>query len=244
MSLSEFLTIYLAIGAPFGVYYFLKERGETVSLTLILKSVGAALIWFLFAPQLFKERLLKVQIAPPKAALEFFPQERLETISQNLQNAFAEFSKNEISTSYFEFRETLERYIGLTLAVQNSSLNGAIAEHELAVFRLARREKRDLQIAGKIIHRKNYLRLQQHLAIARRDFLGIYHFFNENFATQKNVENIAWQQYQIESRRLAELLKDAEVKQVLQESGQTFSLEQTPVFDLNKAHKQNLWKTV
>lgn len=242
MTFTEFLTIYLAIGAPFGAYYFLKKRLKDPNLFLILKSVAVTLIWFVFAARLIKYHLLLIQNTQSNANLDFLRGSKIEAASQNLQKAYAKLPSCKASISFFEFRETLERYIGLTLAVQSSSLSSPAPEHELEIFRIAGFEKGDLQLAGKLFHRKNYSRLHHHQERARRDFLAIYQLLKENLGTELNSKPGAWQEYQTEALCLSELLVDIEAIRILQKSNQLPFAQQSPITESNGDQEQDLWK--
>ncbi len=242
MTFTEFLTIYLAIGAPFGVYHFFLKRPQTTNSIVILKSVAVVFVWFLFAARLIKQRLLKIRFAHLNS--NFDRDRNVEIISQNLQNAFVHFLKDETPISFFEFRETLDRYIGLSLAVKTSAPDSSVPNHELEIFRVANFEKSDLQLAGKIFHRKNYLRLQHHQEQASRDFLQIHRLLKENFKAETDGKLEAWQQYQTEALRLSEWLEDWDVSSVLRKSCQTFSGQQSSVSGFDNYQERDLWKTI
>lgn len=242
MTFTEFLTIYLAVGAPFGVYYFFLKRHQTINSIVILKSIVVAFVWFTFAARLVNQSLPKIRFAPLN--LNYDRDRNIEAVSQNLQNTFAEHLKSQTSVSFFEFRETLDRYIGLSLAVQSSAPDSSIPNHELEIFRAANFEKRDLHLAGKIFHRKNYLRLQRHQERARVDFLIVHEHLKEAFRAETNGKLNAWQQYQTQVLRLFELLENEKISFALQKSCQTFSSQLSSVSDFSDYQERELWKTI
>ncbi|MEP6923539.1 MAG: hypothetical protein ABI954_03660 [Pyrinomonadaceae bacterium] len=242
MTFTEFITVYLAIGAPFGVHYFLKQGGKRLNLALFFKSIGATLCWFLFAASFVKSRLISPEHTLLGENSDFLHYSEIKIVSQNLQKAFANFSSNDQTLSFFEFREMLERFIGLTLALQDSSVTAVVPEHELEIFHIAGYQKGDLQLAGKILHRKNYLRLQSHQLFARHEFLQLCQSLKEKTFVEINDKLDVWQQYQSEAMRLSELLGDSEAFQVFRKQRETLLLVQPPIFGTSGKQEQDLWK--
>ncbi len=213
MTFTEFFTTYLAIGAPFGAYYFFKHRNRLSSIKLILKSIAAVLLWIIFAARLLAQRDVSTKASLLKARWERTAAGKIEKASQNVLNSFAEISNKTGTVTYFEFKETLERFIGLTLASQQSSANSPAASHESEIFRIVGHQPRALRLAERISHRKNYVRLQLHQSFAREDFLRVCLVLNEMTSTKSSEELKNWQSYQTEVTRLLDLLKDEKASQ-------------------------------
>jgi hypothetical protein len=171
MTYAEFFTIYLAIGAPFGVYFFLLNRSSGSNSNLYLKTILATLFWIFFAFSLVFSRFTKNSVLI--STTDFKRELSAEHAAQRLLSAFAKNSLTKVTVTFFEFRELLERYIGLTLAIQNSEIDSPPTQQETEIFRITGREKKDLQLGGRCLHRRNFLRLKTHQIRVKDDFLRI-----------------------------------------------------------------------
>jgi hypothetical protein len=178
MRLSETITIYLAAGAPFAVSYFLHARAGTDRAHLLLKTFAAGLLWPLAA--------LRILLAPPtsKAASENIShrrEEKIEEAKRRLLAALHAVSEmvacapvcacENLERAACVLRDSVERYVGLAHAAEESELDAEPNESELELFRLAGRRGDDLLLAGRCAHRRNVLRLREHRTRARTDFL-------------------------------------------------------------------------
>jgi hypothetical protein len=167
MNLSEFIIIYLACGAPFGVHYFLQNRRETDFNTIVLKSFLTVFVWIPYALQLFHSRITKELINKDfekNFAADAARRNKLDEIQKNIWQIA---SKNNCAVSLFEFREIFERYVGLTLAMKET-----VAEtFENELFTVAKHP--DKNLGAKCLHRRNRSRLDFHQTLASRDFLKL-----------------------------------------------------------------------
>lgn len=68
-------------------------------------------------------------------------------------------------------RESVEKYVGLTLGSREASADAPPSESEMELSRLAGRTGDDLLLAGRCIHRRNVTRLLAHRERARADLL-------------------------------------------------------------------------
>lgn len=187
MRLSETITIYLAVGAPFGVNYFQREHeGQNQNRARsLLKATGACLLWPLIAAAVFLSR--RSSDAPTASssleeagAIDEHTSQRILAARQQLFDALngvrelAEktVSKNEeLEQSLRGVREGVEKYAGLTLALAEMSLDDSPASREMELCRIAGREGDDLLLAGRCIHRRNVTRLSAHQARSRIELL-------------------------------------------------------------------------
>jgi hypothetical protein len=240
MTFIEFFTTYLAVGAPFGVYYFLKHRRKLFGIALLAKSIATALLWFLFAVRLLRQWSFSSNSVLRRSNRSFSLENKIEGASQNVLNIFAAISREAPTPSFFEFRETLERYVGLTLAAEHSSVTAPVAKREIEIFRVVGYEPRALQLAGKIIHRTNYLRLKSHQSLARHDFLQVCRSLKGRFLNQSNSKLEIWQQYQTEVMRLFDLLGDLEAMQTLLNWCE-ISLIEPAQFNNNNKQDRDVW---
>jgi hypothetical protein len=242
MTFIEILIIYLAIGAPFGVYYFLKHRELFSRPQLLAKTLLAALFWVYYAGQLVSAKLRSLKDTQNGADSDVSREKEIEAASQSLLNAFSKLADDGKPT-FFEYREILERYIGLTLAVQNSSADSPVQAHETEVFRVVGHEKSELQLAGRIMHRKNFLRLQAHERAARHDFLQVAAQIYEKKSFPSinlNGKLEAWHSYQRSILLLAELLEDAEAAKALKRLADSAKT----VEEKNGKREKAIWKTL
>jgi hypothetical protein len=185
MRLSETITIYLAVGAPFGVNYFQREhRGRNQNRARsLLKATGAGLLWPLIAAAAFLSRRSFAAPAPPsleEGAIDERTSHRILIARQQLLDALdrvrelAEKTVNkndELEQSMRGVREGVEKYVGLTLALAEVSLDDSPASREMELCRIAGREGEDLLLAGRCIHRRNVTRLIAHQARSRVELL-------------------------------------------------------------------------
>lgn len=244
MTFTELFIIYLTIGAPFGVYFFLKQRERLFGVDLFVKSIFAALFWFYYALQMLISQVSLLKNTGGDSFSDSSREKEIDAVSQKIQAAFAKLSETGEKPSFFEFRELIERYTGLTLAVQGSAVDSPATAHETEIFRIAGFEKKELQLAGRIQHRKNFLRLQAHERAARFEFLKVCEKFNEkNSSPDANLNGKleAWQEYQTNVLLLAELLEDAEALRTMR---RMFNAGKAATVEANGKREKSLWKTL
>ncbi|MGI8656598.1 MAG: hypothetical protein ACR2LC_15445 [Pyrinomonadaceae bacterium] len=185
MHLSEILIIYMAIAAPHGVAFFL-QAGSAQSLTRRLIGVSGAtllwpLVWLRRARKGIGRRFVFQDEDHSTNEADFAEMESatfagIESASRELLAAFADADESlrsiKVSTSElaaYEFRELLEKYVGLTRIAAANSVSPSAREMETA--RLGGRRGDDLFLAGLCTHRRNNARLADHLNIARARLL-------------------------------------------------------------------------
>ena len=242
MTLTEFLTTYLAIGAPFGVYYFFTHFGKLSRTALLTNSIGVVLLWFWFAARLLKQRAIFLRNSSLKAPWNLSRKGKIEETTQNVLDSFIKFSTRTGAPTYFEFRETLERFVGLTLASQQSSVNSPAASHESEIFRIVGHHPRALRLAENISHRKNYLRLQTHQALARQDFLRVCRDLQEKVSADESGDKVKiWQSYQSEVARLLNLLKDENAVQSFANLSESLEMMPDVITTGETPEERELW---
>ncbi|MDT5060246.1 MAG: hypothetical protein QOH63_705 [Acidobacteriota bacterium] len=184
MLLSQTITIYLAVGASFGVNNFLRKRNDQGFAETLLRVARATILWpfmatrILAAHQKFDAsdaaRASGVGVNPPSAdKVEQARRRLLESlygISELEQKASGRESQ-EIEQASRAFRECVEKYSGLTLAAAEIDLDAPPSEREMELYRIAGRKGDDLLTAGRCIQRSNAARLTAHQARARIEFL-------------------------------------------------------------------------
>ena len=203
MTLLEITIIYLAVGAPFGAVYYVQHRKRFAANKLWLGAVGACLLWIFYAAFLLRRNINLGKSENRRVAQPQIEKE-VERTMQNLLTANGELSAQISSQSFFEFRETLERYAGLTLAVNNSAADSAASERETEIFLVAKRPKKHSQLGARLVQRRNFKRLQTHQICARLDLVQ----FVERLAETRN--QLSLREFRQELLKLASILGDAE----------------------------------
>ncbi len=205
MNLVDFIIIYLACGAPFGVYYFLQSRNETETPAIWLKILLTFFFWipfaFLFVRQFLvsnKNLQSNYYLTP---AFEAKDEGNIYLIQKEIEKKFSESC---LDFPLFEFRETLERYVGLTLANQETFTK--VSEREKEIFRIA--ENSNVELAADCLHRRNRKLLAFHQTEARQDFLQLIRKLSGSMTDKKNLENLATE--------FVRLLKDKQAQNSLE----------------------------
>jgi hypothetical protein len=230
MNLRDLLIIYLACGAPFGVYYYLQNRNRTETKFLWLKSLLRFVVWIPFALQMVARTSLLTNLynngfdksseSDAKRELE------IEEIKKYFENIF---SPETLSFSIYEFREIFDRYVGLSLEVQAE--NDEISPAESEIFRITNHGNKKL--AEICLNRRNRKRFTFHQKLARRDFFEILHKFVEKSAEPQNIF--------AHSAKLTALLKDFEAQKIIEnlskESLQTIAQQNVRITG------EELWKS-
>jgi hypothetical protein len=184
MRLSEIITVYLAAGAPFSAQHFLKQgRGANRAL-MLLKATGIMLIWPLSLSINLLARLRSAR--PSEVSIDDAAMERtLERAGQakdrllsglyRIQELAREASNAQASEGLEQetraARESIEKYVGLTLAASMVDFNGPPDKREMELCRIAGRSGEDLLLAGRCIHRRNSAQLITHQARSRTELL-------------------------------------------------------------------------
>jgi hypothetical protein len=201
MNRIDFLIVYFSCGAPFAVYYFLQNKTGSKTFIFWLSNALVWMFWMLFALfLLFKNRgvlsdlnfLNTSSVVSEKQRNIYLSQKQIEKILLD----------SELEISIFDFRETAERYAGLTMAAQNEPDKDWGKE----LFRAASIEKHEL---GKIcLQRRNRKRLAFHQIEARRDFLQIIKQLSDSISDMKMLER--------SSLEMIGLLNDSAARETLE----------------------------
>jgi hypothetical protein len=183
MRLSETITIYLAAGASFGVYHYHCDQTTGRPLHSLLQALHTAILWPLAAIKILVSRQAMGKGKPVDQA-EQAQRGFIEKIGQAHRDLLASLFKiielaqgsNALERARLErascsVREVVEKYIGLTIAAAESSVDAPASEREMELCRVAGRRGEDLLLAGRCIHRRNIARLITHQARARTELL-------------------------------------------------------------------------
>jgi hypothetical protein len=201
INISDLLIIYLACGAPCGVYFFLQNRKKLSSKKLWLKSFLTVFVWIPYAFNLLHDFATNKSRA---SQLNEF--QSLNKRISKIQKLLLELNFDSSSKmSLFEFREVLERYAGLTMAVNFADMSPNQAEKE--VFRVAMRQ--NIALGANCLHRRNRQRLLFHQTLARRDFLQILAELKLFVSEKEKLRDLAIE--------FVEMLKDFQAQESLVE---------------------------
>ncbi|MGI8640954.1 MAG: hypothetical protein ACR2MG_13540 [Pyrinomonadaceae bacterium] len=221
MNQTDLLIIYLACGAPFGVYYFLQNRRRKNTSLFWLETIFTFVVWLPFAVRLFRKKVTFNR----SQSLLINKEKNLYSIQKQIEIILLETN---LQISIYNFREIFERYIGLTLA--NSGENKNIIEAEKEIFRVSKNS--NIELAAICYHRRNRKRLSFHHTLARQDFLNIIAKLAEFTSAQNRLGSLAIE--------FVITLKDTEARKTLEimfaETSQTD--KQFAVKNLEK----DLWK--
>ena len=150
MSLTDLIIVYLACGAPFGVYYFTTFVGKG-------NVFGRAFAAFFFWPVLALKLLIEKAAADPRHNDLELTRIRLRMESDAFLGA--------AGTDLFEYRRSFNRYAGLAL----TKAGGSGGVHEL--FPAIGHPNSEL--ASACISRRSQRKIHIHLEQARHEFITL-----------------------------------------------------------------------
>lgn len=205
MNLRDLLIIYLACGAPFGVYYFLQNRNRTETKLLWLKSLLRFVVWIPFAIRMVARNSFFTNLYnngfDRASETDLKIEQEIEEIKKSFEKQVSEAAP---AFSIYEFREAFDRYVGLSTEIRDEHKNISTAESEL--FRITNHGNKKL---GEIcLNRRNRKRLSFHQKIARRDFFEICKKLFDNSAAPQTLV--------AKAVRLAVVLDDFEARQMFE----------------------------
>ena len=169
MNLSEIIIIYLALGSPFAVYFFLQNRSRLKSRQLWLKTILNFLFWIPSAFKILREYLRSNYSSVGN--FDFFDElssskDKLSLLQRKIEKLISE---NDLKISIFEIREILDRYIGLSLEAKRTAEFSKQPDDEF--FKIV--NAKDWEIASICNQRRNLKRLSFHHKLAANDFLNL-----------------------------------------------------------------------
>jgi hypothetical protein len=230
MNLRDLLIIYLAGGAPFGVYYFLQNRHRTETKILWLKTLFRFVCWIPFALQMVARSSLLTNLYykgfGKTGGLDAQKGQEIEKIKKNFEKFLSE---SDFSRSIYEFREIFDRYVGLSVEIQNTDQEILPAERE--IFRISEHTNKNL--AEICLNRRNRQRLSFHQKLARRDFFEIFNQFLRHSSESRPFID--------QAVNLSCLLNDSEMRSWIEEF-LSESLQTQNEKDVEKTEKE-IWKS-
>ncbi len=185
MNIIDFFIIYLAFGAPCGVYFFFQNRNKFRPNTLLLKSFLTVFVWIPYGFKLLHDfATAKFRTSPLNA--EFLIFHKLNRIQKQLLR-FLVYSP--VNVSLFEFREILNRYRGLSMACNFTDKTPARSEIEF--FRISLQS--NIEMGANCLHRRNYLRLKFHQTQASKDFLQVINKLMFSGADRESLRRLTFE---------------------------------------------------
>lgn len=197
MNFYDFIIIYLACGAPFGVFYFVNHRNQESR--VLIRTFLITIFWIPFAFGVLKKAISSKTPHTALSKQEILKDEEINEAKKNLERVFL---KRDSTLSIFELREVFERYIGLTLAQENQETEAA--ENSL-VFKAAGNQ--NFELASKCHQRRNRKLLSFHQTLAGQDFLNLISDFVSHFPNDEDIENF--------SLKMANILEDKKMEKKL-----------------------------
>jgi hypothetical protein len=175
MTFTDFLIIYLAFGAPLGVYKYLQNRtadfGHRAALSI--------LTFFFWIPVLIELGYLYLANAYSRDG--FVSHRNSDASDQRVrllrESVTAELIRFERGANLHNTRETVDRYVGLASEVQGASFERA-GRNEF--FEAAGR--RSYELGQLCLMRRNLRRLERHHIQARNDFVELLDQVSRRFA--------------------------------------------------------------
>ncbi len=169
MRLRDIITIYLALGAPLAVHYFLQNREKNFK--AVLKALGVMLMFPFVVVRLFLSRN-----PTPQHQFQNEKVERNKCFVFSALNEIRDSSKrikeNEsIERLVFVIRENLEKYSGLAVVSEQIDENDEPSKHEKEVFHVSGCETNEIKIAASCMHRRNVKQIILHRNRARNNLL-------------------------------------------------------------------------
>lgn len=167
MRLSELVTIYLAVGASFGVSCYLRAQNCARSLTRsVVEGTTAAILWPLAAGAILFGRLRHVYeeraTEEPDAPVEEARRAFFVAVNRMLDVARSSrwTKRKEIERTLYALRESAEQYVALSEVEATADREASPARYEMELARISGRRGDDLLIAGRCTHRRNVSRIK------------------------------------------------------------------------------------
>jgi hypothetical protein len=176
----ETLTIYLAIGAPFGVSYFIHYRIQAGRVVRVAKAHLIAALWPLVVVGYFFKRLFVGASDEPahggdgredkiNGAWKSFVAAVYQV--EDAASLLRDCDREKLERDLRGIRDSAEKFLELSASLATAAPSGQPSERELELLRVAGRSGADLLVGGNCVQRRNAARLEQHHARARMEVL-------------------------------------------------------------------------
>jgi hypothetical protein len=108
----------------------------------------------------------------------------LQSIQKQIEK---NFSESDLKISVYEFRETIERYVGLTLINQSNATVSRVEDEEF----LRAAQVSNVELGAICLNRRNQNKLSLHQTEARKDFLHTINQLLRFGSDEKSIEQSA-----------------------------------------------------
>lgn len=229
MNVLDIFIIYLACGAPVGVYFYLQNRRRLFSKQLWLKTILNFVFWVPLLLQIIQRSKTVKNLFKTKAEFRGDSNKKaikLALLQKRLEKTLLE---NRVNFSIYEFREVFERFVGLSLALSDSNKN--VAAHEKEIFLIGNRKS--AETSARCFHRRNLKRLSFHQTEAEKDFLRMITVFSNSLGDLSEIRDLTGE--------VLETLKNYEAQTEL---GKIFAVR-WQIFEENAVRKleKDLWNS-
>jgi hypothetical protein len=235
MKISELLIIYFSIGAPVAVRVYFQKRAEPRPNEK--KARLAAFLTFLFwlpavvlffGEQEFTRKFFRSETKSKKSAISVRA-ENLDALQKQLEKIAC---GSGLDVSLFELRETLARYVGLTIAAQSAEANDGEIKAHADFFRAGGHDAPER--AAKCFSRRNRERIFFHQRRAQTDFLN---FCKNVFSAAAHSDA---EEFFSTASQFVKILRDEAAGGALEK---TFAEQNSPEKRfLEKSLENDLWK--
>lgn len=187
MQWTDLLIIYLACGAPFGAYYAFTSREHSRNYWFYLKLAVNFIVWPQYAVRLSGRRAVVRKLFDsrfdPRVVRDFERNVKINDIRRSLEIAGA---ATDPEFGLFSFRESFDRYVGLSLEISEDSGDLVSATGEFAEISGKGRH----EIAERCLQRRNLRNLVRHRDQARIELLLLIDRMNFDKATVEFVSDL------------------------------------------------------
>jgi hypothetical protein len=232
MNILDVTILYFAIGAPFGAFHYFELRNRKDKKFVLLESFLTSIFWIRSAIKIFRSKspdwFGSTIKSSPKPSQNLKVEQEVFKFHKEIEKLFV---TNKSNGSIYEFREAVERYTGLSLAIQNVKRITPRAKYKNAKMIFP-------EIANNFVSeachlRRNHKLLSFHHNLARQEFCGIINRMLVNGADEILLAKV--------SVEFARVLNDSEgqklISQMLDERRQTI-----PNASVTNS-ENDLWKT-
>lgn len=190
MNLVDFIFLYFAFGAPFGVLYYFENSNQKPVNYLSLRSFLTSIIWLPFAIKIFRSKIFKQRRGAKPDSDHLCSLQKLKPPIFRFQAELEElYLRSKSNVSIYEFRETIERYIGLTVANQKvECITGSADDGNAHLNNLVGGNSEVFQAC---LLRRNHKLLSYHLNLARREFFDILGEMRNLVADRENLRQLS-----------------------------------------------------
>lgn len=175
MRWSEPVTIYLAVGASFGVSRYLCALSPTAKrrTRATAEGLAATLLWPLLAAAILIKHLRHVRGSDEREEADRRVQARVEEARRTFVIAIDKMletvralhmtgNQSEAEQTLYALRESAEQYVGLAEIEARMDEDAAPASSEAELARISGRRGEDLLVAARCAHRRNVSRIKAH----------------------------------------------------------------------------------